>query len=51
MYRLNQHTIVFVDKFYEKSPNVVALAVSVTKIQIFEIGAGTPFRTNLKNPV
>ena len=29
------------DKFYEKSPNSVAVAVFVAKIRIFEISAGT----------
>ena len=36
-YRSNQHTIVFPDKFYAKSPNFVAVAVFVGKIRIFEI--------------
>ena len=36
----NQHTIVFLDKFYEKSPNFVAIAVFVANIWIFEIGTG-----------
>ena len=40
-YWFNQHTVVFLDKFYEKSPNVVAVAVFVAKIRIFEISAGT----------
>ena len=33
--------IVFPDKFYEKSPNFVAVAEFVAKILIFEISAGT----------
>ena len=40
-YRSNQHIILFPDKCYEKSPNFVAVAVFVAKIQIFEISAGT----------
>ena len=28
-YRSNQHTIIFFDKCYEKSPNVVAVAIVV----------------------
>ena len=40
-YGHNQHTIVFPDKFYEKSPNFVAVAAFVSKIRIFEISAGT----------
>ena len=39
-YGYNQHTIVFSDKFYDKSPNFVAVAVFVAKIQIFEFSAG-----------
>ena len=39
--RSNQHTIVFPDKFYEKSPNLVSVAVFVAKIRFFEISAGT----------
>ena len=31
-YGSNQHSIVFLDKFYEKSPNFVAVAVFVAKI-------------------
>ena len=39
---VNVHTIVFPDKFYEKSSNFIAVhvAVFVVKIQIFEISAG-----------
>ena len=37
----NQHTIVLPDKFYEKSPNFVSVAVFVAKIRFFEINAGT----------
>ena len=33
--------LVFPDKFYEKSPNCVAVAVFVAKIRIFEISMGT----------
>ena len=40
-YGFNQHTIVFLEKFYEKSLNFVAITVSVAKIRIFEISAGT----------
>ena len=36
-YGSNQHTIVFPDEFYEKSPNFVAVAVFVAKIQIVGI--------------
>ena len=32
---------VFLDRFYEKTPNFVAVAVLVAKIRIFEISAGT----------
>ena len=50
-YGSNQHTIVFPDKFYEKSPNFVAVAVIVAKIRFFEISAGTlsppPFKIGL----
>ena len=39
-YGFNQH-IVFLDKFYEKSPNFVAVAVFVVKILIFEFSTST----------
>ena len=40
-YGSNQHTIVFPDKCYYKSPNFIAVAVFIAKIQIFEISVGT----------
>ena len=40
-YGSNQHTSVIPDKFYEKSPNFVAVAAFVAKIRIFEPSAGT----------
>ena len=40
-YGFNQHNTVFLVKFYEKSPNVVAVVVFFAKIRIFEISAGT----------
>ena len=36
-----QHINVFLDKFHEKSPNIVAVAVFVAKIWVTEISAGT----------
>ena len=39
-YGSNQHTIVFPGRFYEKSSNLVAVAVFVAKIRIFEISEG-----------
>ena len=47
-YGSNQHTIVFSDKFYEKSPNFVAVAVFVAKIRIFGISAGTLLSPNVR---
>ena len=40
-YVCNQQTIVFLDKAYKNSQNVVVIAVFVAKIRIFEICAGT----------
>ena len=38
---INQHTIVFLDKFYEKSPNFVSVGVFLVMIQMFEISGVT----------
>ena len=40
-YGSNQHTIIFLDKFFELSPKVDAVAVFVAKIRLFEISVGT----------
>ena len=40
-YEFYQHVTIFLDKFNEKSPNFVAVAVFVSKIRTFEISAGT----------
>ena len=41
-YRYNQHTIVFSDKFYEKSPNFAAVAVLVVMIQSLKLASVPP---------
>ena len=41
-YGYNQHTIVFSDKFYEKSPNFVAVAVLVAMIQSLKLAFVPP---------